>query len=563
MRFKGFIVLGVALVAIGIVVNNHPVAAQGATALAGGVASPREGKMEGVVVSARREGAIFTVSVVSDKDGEYAFPRANLVPGKYNVAIRAAGYDLVSAPAAEVVAGKTATLDLKLDKTKDLASQLSTAEWIESVPASLEVKEKITHQLLSCAYCHSHERIMKSRHSADEFYNIIQRMASYFPDGAAVSRDGRGRAIKNSPAAQKTFVDNDNWGVVPGIPKKELGQYFASYNLSGGRTSFAYDLKTLPRPTGKGTKVIITQYDMPRKDTVPHDSDLDSKGRLWYADQSAQFIGVFDPKTESFNEVPLPPVNPGSVPGAWDVQVDKNDNVWFPMRTPEGGNALTRYEPATGKLTSIAGAGGQFLSFNQADGSVWAGATKIDVNTATIAARYNQGQATNAALVPPGSGGYHNVVDSKGRTWVATYRGPGGVIGFDTAKNEVMWFSIPGLGARRGKIDANDVYWFGEYMTDKLSMFDTKTGKSQRWDMRKWSTPYTSSVPDKNGRVYAPSNMTERLTRLDPKTGEMVEYLMPTDFDTKKIAIESRTDKIVLWFANTRNARVTKVEPLD
>ena len=36
-----------------------------------------------------------------------------------------------------------------------------------------------------------------------------------------------------------------------------------------------------------------------------------------------------------------------------------------------------------------------------------------------------------------------------------------------------------------------------------------------------------------------------------------------TDFDTKKIAIESRTDKIVLWFANTRNARVTKVEPID
>ena len=31
---------------------------------------------------------------------------------------------------------------------------------------------------------------------------------------------------------------------------------------------------------GKATRVIVTQYDMPRKDTVAHDSDVDAQGRV-------------------------------------------------------------------------------------------------------------------------------------------------------------------------------------------------------------------------------------------------------------------------------------------
>ena len=44
-----------------------------------------------------------------------------------------------------------------------------------------------------------------------------------------------------------------------------------------------------------------------------------------------------------------------------------------------------------------------------------------------------------------------------------------------------------------------------------LGRLDTKTGKGQRWDLPTYSGPYTSSKPDSKGRVYAPSNMAERL----------------------------------------------------
>src|SRR5262249_48052131 len=113
--------------------GGHPVAAQGGAALTGVVSSQDDGKMEGVVVSARRDGMNFTVSVVSDKDGKYSFPRANLKPGKYALKIRAVGYDLSTDASADVKAGGTAKADLTLVKAKNPASQLSSAEWMMSV----------------------------------------------------------------------------------------------------------------------------------------------------------------------------------------------------------------------------------------------------------------------------------------------------------------------------------------------------------------------------------------------------------------------------------------------
>jgi len=65
-------------------------AAQGqapAPALSGTIASDREGAMEGVLVSARREGSTITVTVVSDARGEFAFPASRLEPGQYRLTI--------------------------------------------------------------------------------------------------------------------------------------------------------------------------------------------------------------------------------------------------------------------------------------------------------------------------------------------------------------------------------------------------------------------------------------------------------------------------------------------
>ena len=111
-----------------------PAAAQSAPALAGQVSSAEEGAMEGVVISAKKDGASITISVVSDDKGRYSFPAARLEPGHYTLQARAAGYDLDGANAVDVASGKEAKADIKLTKTKNLAAQLTNAEWVMSMP---------------------------------------------------------------------------------------------------------------------------------------------------------------------------------------------------------------------------------------------------------------------------------------------------------------------------------------------------------------------------------------------------------------------------------------------
>src|ERR1700682_334417 len=93
--------------------------APNSTALNGRVSSQEEGMMEGVLVTARRADATFTVTVVTDEQGRYSFPRDNLEPGKYTLRIRAVGYDLDGSATVQVTAQKAAALDLKLRKTRN------------------------------------------------------------------------------------------------------------------------------------------------------------------------------------------------------------------------------------------------------------------------------------------------------------------------------------------------------------------------------------------------------------------------------------------------------------
>src|SRR6202047_2293886 len=75
------------------IVGSHPAMAQdhGPAALTGTVSSPEEGKMEGVVVSAKRPGSTIMVSVSTNAQGQYSFPQDRLAPGRYDITIRAAG----------------------------------------------------------------------------------------------------------------------------------------------------------------------------------------------------------------------------------------------------------------------------------------------------------------------------------------------------------------------------------------------------------------------------------------------------------------------------------------
>src|SRR5678816_1852451 len=60
-------------------------------------------------------------------------------------------------------------------KTKDLAAQLTNGEWFMSWPGTTEMK----NGLLNCTQCHTLERVARSRHPAEQWIPVLQRMGRY------------------------------------------------------------------------------------------------------------------------------------------------------------------------------------------------------------------------------------------------------------------------------------------------------------------------------------------------------------------------------------------------
>src|SRR5213593_1161267 len=133
MKTKRFLLI--AVTALAVIFNqttSGPLHAQtpAASALVGQVTSAEEGPMEGVVVSAKKDGSTISISVVTNDQGQFAFPAARLEPGHYTLKARAAGYELDGAKVADVVTGEEAKVEIKLKRVKNLSAHLTNAEWL-------------------------------------------------------------------------------------------------------------------------------------------------------------------------------------------------------------------------------------------------------------------------------------------------------------------------------------------------------------------------------------------------------------------------------------------------
>src|SRR5450755_2341827 len=263
-----------------VLAGTNSVHAQAGPALSGKV-SDGQGALEGVLVSAKKSGSTVTITVVSDKDGRYNFPATRLEPGQYSLRIRAAGFELADPGPVAVTADKTATADLSLRKTADLASQLTNAEWLASMPGSDAQKG----QLLNCVGCHTLERPLRSSYNADDFMTaILPRMQGYVNQSIpAHPQLRRAERLMEERGDQRVQV------------YRGAAEFLASINLNS-RAQWNFELKTLPRPTAAATRVIYTEYDLPRETISPHDVIADAGGMVWYSSFGEQNLGRLDPK---------------------------------------------------------------------------------------------------------------------------------------------------------------------------------------------------------------------------------------------------------------------------
>jgi virginiamycin B lyase len=552
MRANSLTSAAAALLSCIVLAAPGPVAAQGGPALAGTVSSAEEGRMEGVIVSAKRAGGSITTSVISDKDGRYAFPAGRLAPGHYDVAIRAAGYDLGGPKSFDLASGP-ASLDLALVRTRNLPGQLTNAEWLASIPGPVERKAA----LLSCTGCHTTERIFRSTHDADEFTQVMTRMEGY----ASVSfwLQPQLRVERRGAPNPEQF--------------RRQAEFLAGVNLSKG-PSWDYELKSFPRIGGRGTRAIITEYDLPKRTGQPHDVVVASDGMVWYTDFGQEVLGKLDPATGKIREYPIPSVKKGAPTGSLDLEMDKDGNFWIGMM----------YQGAVGKFDRKTE---QFQiwpmppEFNDdkaqlnmvtiradLDGKVWTNNNDGSGDVFRLDLASGKYEKFKPLLALTGGVKAHHIydvlADSRNNVWM-TDISENYVGRIDAKTAEVKFWQVPTEKARnrRGRMDDQDRLFFAEFGAGKLAMFDTRSEAVKEWKLpTPWSAPY-DVVWDKNGELWAAGMSTDRVARVEPNSGAVVEYPLPRDTNTRRVFVDNRTSPVTFWTGSNHSGVILKLEPLD
>ncbi len=545
---------------------SAPAAAQ-APALTGRVTSAAEGAMEGVLVSLKREGSNKTVTVVSRADGSFSFPRERLEPGRYAVTTRAVKYVLADrGTSVEIAANGTARLDLTLRDSNplELALQLTDPEWFASYPLDDRTKWELFRD---CSRCHTMRRASMSTYDAEELAWVMQRMV--YSAGSSPMR------------FQLPANATPNWGRAesgePSGQQRRQAEAVAAINLHQGMWS--YELKTLPRPTGKETEVVYTTWDLPAT-ARPHDTRIAADGTIFFNHFNDNAIGRLDPKTGEVKEWRWPyRAREGSFlpTGARTLMGPDERGRWYIGNQAQSGVVV--FDPQT-----------EQFEFHNPPG----GGEMIDVSGAHV-----DGNAWRAVAGPVAGGGVYQInldtwqhVEIKGTTEKPLYaydiaadsrnnvygsaRGAPYVWRIDAKTRAVQYFDIPaeprgagsfGSGMRRGITDSLDRLWWGGYDGGFVGLLDPRKPAGEQMKLHAVPFPYFFPYDahyDERGYTWTGGIYADRVARMNVDSGEWNFYLLPFEANIRDVNLRpaERNGLSGLWIGHTHQALITLVEPL-
>jgi len=353
---------------------------------------------------------------------------------------------------------------------------------------------------------------------------------------------------------------------------KAMAEYLASVNLSRDEV-WDYPLKTLPRPQGRATRVVITEYDLPRKQIQPHDAIVDSDGMVWFTHFGEQFLGKLDPKSGRVSEYPLPVIKPGYPIGTLDLETDKAGNLWIAMMYQ---GSVAKFDKNTETFQTwrvpqqwqTDATQQAFLTpaYSHVDGKVWV----------------KNSDRAQILRLDPATGEWENLgsfKDPSNNRTITSYGIPAdhdnnlylldfsssniGKLDAKTGNLTVYRSPIANSRPRRGRVDEHNRLWFAEYAGNAIGMLDPKTEKIEEWVLpTPWAQPY-DVVTDKNGEAWTGSMLSDRVSRLNPKTGEFVEYLLPRTTNIRRVFVDNSTTPVTFWVGSNHGASIVKVEPMD
>jgi streptogramin lyase len=136
----------------------------------------------------------------------------------------------------------------------------------------------------------------------------------------------------------------------------------------------------------------------------------------------------------------------------------------------------------------------------------------------------------------------------------------------DAKTGKVTIYRTPTAGSRprRGRVDAQNRLWFAEYGANAIGFFDPKTAEIKEYKLpTKWGMPYDVATNKDASEVWTGSMLNDQVARLDTKTGQITEYLLPRPTNIRRAYVQDTAKRPVLWVGSNHGASIIRVEPLD
>src|SRR5499426_955611 len=535
------------MLAIALALLAAPMAlAQSGHKLLGGprgiVKSSKGDLLEGMMVQLIAQKTAMRTTVYTDSDGRYEFPK--LEAGAYTLRIaqprefRPYVKESVEISGAreldEIVLTRITNGEL-LPHTPEIAAQMTGSEWLMSLSGTGEEKKLLT---VSCNWCHSYQQIFRNKYDEASWGHIVKRMTH-----------GAGSPLIHMRPTGRFNAEAE-------------AQFVKWLTTVRGPNSADPPFVTLPRPQGRQTRVIITEYELPRLELATHDVWGDSKGNIWYSPHRSSYIGRLDPRTGAVKEYRVPPVDAGVLPGTHWIYVDKDDIVWG---SENWQHSIWRFDPKTEEFKRVmwkvsepvnAPMGGNYAIGR--DGFIWRArdraVTKIHPLNGERVLRYPTKKF-------PGT--YGAAVSKDGRYFGGGAWPRDGVVVADLETGELFEpDSSPNSGPARGEFDWDGNYWSAG-RGGMLVKFDIKTKRVFEYRL---PTPHASlytTHPDKNGEVWAGMMHAGRYVRFNPKTEKWTEYVLPEPYGLDRQSwVDNSTDPVTVWYTD-HEGYIVRIQPLE
>lgn len=285
---------------------------------------------------------------------------------------------------------------------------------------------------------------------------------------------------------------------------------------------------------------------------------MDSKGNIWYVETREDKIIKVDPETYEMTQYYVPR---GAAP--YSVAVDADDVVFATAHGiemllelhPEDGVAFAHQPPSHGFLIHI--------NVHHPTNTVW---FTQPGNNQVVSFRKGEGFKEYPSPTPQSGPGRLDF-DREGNVWYPELY-TDKLVRLNVKTGRTTEWDMPSKGGLPAGVRVDletGAVWVSEPMADKLAVF--QDGKFTEYQIPTRGSVVSTNVTDAGGFVWFTeggwrgSAGGNKIGRLDPRSGEVQEFLIPYENSQPLGMVQGRDGSI--WFSLVTGAKICRILPAE